>query len=59
MGEDGMNTAVNLEQIANDYNLIPGRSYYFRPGHKSGLGGMTIYIPTSIRWFGISDEDDR
>lgn len=58
MADGGMNTAVNLEKIANDYSLIPGRSYYFRPGHKSGLGGMTVYIPLGIRWFGISDRPD-
>lgn len=58
MADGGMNIAVNLEEVANDYSLIPGRSYYFRPGHKSGLGGMTVYIPRGIRWFGISEHPD-
>lgn len=52
---DGEKNTVDLEALAETYNLIPGRSYYFRPGHESGLGGMTVYIPFGIRWFGISD----
>lgn len=57
MMDGGTNTMMNMEEIAETYNLIPGRSYYFRPGHKTGLGGKTVYIPLGIRWFGIRDPD--
>ncbi len=37
-----------LADLASKYSIMPGTKHYFRKGHPSGLGGISVYFPRSL-----------